>query len=180
MPKGYARENLDPKLLAHLYWIDGLSINKMSIHLSETVHQIRSDFKKYGIPILPVKTRNYDRQKIFCMFQGCSEVASSGRRCDAHHELHEKARVRKYYYEGPETIKGEGQWIIKGMVDKKSGTIKKLWDKTIGGSDADYLAAVLATQDNGCILAGNSKSGISGDKTDSASGNKNFNWDIWL
>lgn len=51
-------------------------------------------------------------------------------------------------------------WVIK-----YSATGKKQWDKTIGGSQADFLGALIQTADGGYLLAGESHSGISGDKT---------------
>jgi len=51
-------------------------------------------------------------------------------------------------------------WIVK--LDSQ-GT--KQWDKTFGGTDNDYLYAVVQTTDGGYILGGNSYSPISGDKT---------------
>ena len=46
----------------------------------------------------------------------------------------------------------------------------KLWDKTIGGSDSDNLSLLKQTSDGGYILAANSSSGISGDKTQASKG----------
>ncbi|MEO8149447.1 MAG: PKD domain-containing protein [Bacteroidia bacterium] len=62
-------------------------------------------------------------------------------------------------------------WILK--VDA-SGNI--LWEKRYGGSDGDFLAAVTPTTDGGYLLAGNSASGISGDKSQSSQGGS----DYWL
>ncbi len=50
------------------------------------------------------------------------------------------------------------------------------WDRTIGGSGEDILQKILQTPDGGYLLAGNSASGISGDKTVSSKGA----WDFWL
>jgi hypothetical protein len=44
------------------------------------------------------------------------------------------------------------------------------WDKTIGGSSADYLQALQQTSDGGYILGGQSQSGLSGDKTENSRG----------
>lgn len=50
------------------------------------------------------------------------------------------------------------------------------WQKTIGGSDTDYLISSCKSIDGGYILAGQSYSGISADKT-----TENFgSWDYWI
>ncbi|QNF32132.1 T9SS type A sorting domain-containing protein [Adhaeribacter swui] len=54
-------------------------------------------------------------------------------------------------------------WIVKLNAD---GT--KAWDKTFGGTQSDYLATVIQTQDGGYFLAGNSKSGMGADKSDAS------------
>ena len=51
-----------------------------------------------------------------------------------------------------------------------------LWQKTIGGSEGDYISAFEATTDGGYILGGFSTSNISGDKTE----NSNGGTDIWI
>ncbi|MDQ3290987.1 MAG: T9SS C-terminal target domain-containing protein, partial [Bacteroidota bacterium] len=62
--------------------------------------------------------------------------------------------------------KGFGDyWIIKTDVD---GT--KQWDKTFGGSLDEALVGILPTKDNGYVLGGISKSGITGDKTVASKG----------
>jgi len=62
-------------------------------------------------------------------------------------------------------------WVVKLQAD---GT--KIWDKTIGGTDEDYLASLQLTSDGGYILGGYSWSGISGDKTQPSKGSH----DYWL
>lgn len=62
-------------------------------------------------------------------------------------------------------------WVVK--LDS-AGNIE--WQNTIGGSDWDALNSVQQTEDGGYILGGESSSGISGDKTESCKGNK----DYWL
>ncbi|QNF32253.1 T9SS type A sorting domain-containing protein [Adhaeribacter swui] len=59
-------------------------------------------------------------------------------------------------------------WLVKLKADGS-----KLWDKTFGGDQADYLASFRQTQDGGYILAGSSGSGISGDKSEASKGGKN-------
>lgn len=51
-----------------------------------------------------------------------------------------------------------------------------LWQKTIGGSDADFIDAFEATTDGGYIIGGYSKSNISGEKTENSRGGT----DIWI
>ena len=62
-------------------------------------------------------------------------------------------------------------WILK--LDA-SGSIT--WQHTYGGSESDYGAKALQLLEGGYIVAGNSKSGISGDKTDASHGE----YDIWV
>jgi hypothetical protein len=56
---------------------------------------------------------------------------------------------------------GYDYWVVK--LDA-SGNL--LWQNTIGGSDYDYLYSVIQTTDEGYLLGGSSRSGISGDKTE--------------
>ncbi len=53
------------------------------------------------------------------------------------------------------------------------------WQETIGGADDDYLYSVRQTLDGGYILAGNSKSAVSGDKTEPAIGGGST-YDYWI
>ena len=53
---------------------------------------------------------------------------------------------------------------------KVDATGTKQWDKTLGGSSYDNLAALQQTKDGGYILGGSSNSGISGDKTEANKG----------
>ena len=50
------------------------------------------------------------------------------------------------------------------------------FDKTIGGSGYEFEATVSNTADSGLIIAGNSASNISGDKTENSRGD----YDIWV
>ncbi|GAB3518010.1 3-coathanger stack domain-containing protein [Emticicia fontis] len=52
-------------------------------------------------------------------------------------------------------------WVVK--IDANGN---KLWDKRYGGNNYDYLNDMIATEDGGFIMAGSSKSDISGDKTE--------------
>jgi len=62
-------------------------------------------------------------------------------------------------------------WIVK---ISKDGNF--LWDKTIGGSQNDFLKSAVLTNDGGFLLGGVSVSNISGDKSDNSYGNE----DYWL
>ncbi len=52
-------------------------------------------------------------------------------------------------------------WVIK--LDSTGNII---WQKTIGGSQDEFLSSLELTYDGGCIVAGNSKSPVSGNKTE--------------
>ncbi|WP_158267547.1 T9SS type A sorting domain-containing protein [Adhaeribacter arboris] len=58
-------------------------------------------------------------------------------------------------------------WIVK-----LDGSGKKEWDKTIGGTDDDYLTSLQQTSDGGYILGGYSYSKKSGDKSEDNKGRK--------
>jgi hypothetical protein len=62
-------------------------------------------------------------------------------------------------------------WVIK-----LDSSYNIEWQNTIGGNDTDTMEAVLETSDGGFILAGNSLSNISGDKTE----NSNGLYDMWV
>ncbi|PSR53955.1 hypothetical protein AHMF7605_10710 [Adhaeribacter arboris] len=59
----------------------------------------------------------------------------------------------------------EDYWLVKLKAD---GT--KEWDKTFGGNNSDRLTGLQQTKDGGYILAGNSQSDKSGDKTEVVTG----------
>jgi hypothetical protein len=65
----------------------------------------------------------------------------------------------------------EDYWIVK--IDS-IGNIQ--WQNTIGGTNEEELYSVGQTVDGGFLIAGASRSGISGDKTESNNGN----FDCWL
>lgn len=50
----------------------------------------------------------------------------------------------------------------------------KVWEKTYGGTSTDSLKSLVATSDGGYLLGGTSSSGISGDKTQSSRGGKDY------
>ncbi|MEP7168760.1 MAG: T9SS type A sorting domain-containing protein [Bacteroidota bacterium] len=69
-------------------------------------------------------------------------------------------------------------WIVK--IDSLGN---KQWDKDFGGSDLDYFSSLQQTADRGYILGGKSRSGISGDKTQSiwdTCSNCFFKGDFWI
>lgn len=75
---------------------------------------------------------------------------------------------------GDKTENSRGQhdyWVVKlnnlGIV---------VWDKTIGGSELDFLNDIFESDDGGYILVGDSESDVSGDKTQNVSGY----WDLWI
>jgi len=65
-------------------------------------------------------------------------------------------------------------WVLK--LDAEGN---KVWDKTIGGSSYERLAAVLPTKDGGYLLGGTSSSGISGDKSEVNKGREDY-WVVKL
>lgn len=67
--------------------------------------------------------------------------------------------------EKTENSKNGDYWIIK--LDNLG---KIQWDKTIGGDDFDLLYSLQQTSDGGYILGGNSRSNISGEKTENSKG----------
>jgi PKD repeat protein len=66
-------------------------------------------------------------------------------------------------------------WVVRLTA---SGTIQ--WQNTIGGSNNDYLQSIQQTTDDGYILGGYSRSGISGDKTEASQGFSDHYWVIKL
>jgi hypothetical protein len=60
-------------------------------------------------------------------------------------------------------------WIVK--IDANGN---KLWDKTFGGDNDDYLMTIIPTNDGNYILGGISRSGISGDKTQYCQGSDDY------
>lgn len=66
-------------------------------------------------------------------------------------------------------------WIVK--LDAKGN---RIWDKTFGGDDNDYLSSVQQTSDGGYILGGYSLSNLSGDKSQQNKGMASVNSDYWI
>ncbi|PSR55161.1 hypothetical protein AHMF7605_17430 [Adhaeribacter arboris] len=60
-------------------------------------------------------------------------------------------------------------WIVKS---DKNG--KKVWEKSYGGTQEDYLNRVIQTADGGYLLGGSSRSGKSGDKTEAGQGERDY------
>ena len=69
---------------------------------------------------------------------------------------------------------GRDYWVVKLNT---SGAIQ--WQNTIGGSANDNLRSIQQTSDGGYILGGYSGSGISGDKTETYQGGKDY-WVVKL
>ncbi len=67
----------------------------------------------------------------------------------------------------------EDYWIVK--IDPGGN---KQWDRTFGGNQDDQMTSLQPTSDGGCILAGTSYSGISGNKT--AVNRGNGRGDYWV
>ena len=83
--------------------------------------------------------------------------------------------VSKSDISGDKTENSRGNndfWVLK--LDS-SGNI--IWQKTIGGSEADVLASLVETDDGGYLLTGDSRSSISGDRTVEQSGPFG---DVWV
>ncbi len=55
-----------------------------------------------------------------------------------------------------------------------------LWQRTIGGSSEDNLTSTINTNDGGLLVAGNSSSNISGEKTTNAYDSSNIYLDYWV
>jgi hypothetical protein len=66
---------------------------------------------------------------------------------------------------------GDDYWVVR---TDSSGA--KLWEASFGGATNDTLRSLELTDDGGCILGGNSLSGISGNKTSPNYGGT----DIWI
>ena len=80
---------------------------------------------------------------------------------------------------GDKTVANKGEtdiWLLK--IDKNGN---KIWDKSFGGDDRDeYPYALSTTQDGNYIMACESISSRSGDKSDDLRGVKGNNKDIWV
>jgi len=68
----------------------------------------------------------------------------------------------------------EDYWVVKV---NSEGIVE--WDKTIGGNDRDWLNSIIQTSDGGYLLAGDSRSDISGNKTEDAIGSTDY-WIVKL
>ncbi len=66
-------------------------------------------------------------------------------------------------------------WVVKMDL---SGNI--LWDRTIGGIDADRASDGIRSQDGGFLILGNSASGVSGDKSEENWDPLGWSDDCWL
>ncbi|MEP7232535.1 MAG: hypothetical protein ABI691_19900 [Ginsengibacter sp.] len=103
------------------------------------------------------------------MFLGISKTNDSGLIITAF------SNSNKGFEKSEDSKGGMDIWVIK--TDKNGN---KMWDKTLGGNADDRQPwCVNQTLDGGYIIGAMSKSGISGDKTDSCRGNYDF-WVIKL
>lgn len=93
------------------------------------------------------------------MLGGSSYSASSGNKTGSNQGLCDVSFCSNDY------------WVVK--LDAAGN---KAWDKTLGGSTADFLTALQPTLDGGYILGGYSSSGSSGDKTQHSRGS----YDFWV
>lgn len=66
-------------------------------------------------------------------------------------------------------------WIVK-----LDATGNKEWDKTIGGTEDDYLYEIEATPDGGYLLGGRSRSNASADKSEDTRGDNWWDTDMWV
>ena len=66
---------------------------------------------------------------------------------------------------------GLDYWIVK--IDSDGN---KVWDKTYGGLDQESFPFIVSTNDGGYILAGDSDSGVGGNKTENSKGG----YDYWI
>jgi hypothetical protein len=66
-------------------------------------------------------------------------------------------------------------WVVR--VDSEG---RILWDKSFGGTNGDYLEAVIPMPAGGFLLAGQSNSGISGNKTSPRRDENFYSTDLWL
>ncbi|MET3129444.1 hypothetical protein ABID42_004568 [Arcicella rosea] len=60
-------------------------------------------------------------------------------------------------------------WIVKINANGS-----KVWDKTFGGDNEEYLSKILITADGGYLLGGHSSSGISGNKSETSKGASDY------
>ncbi len=80
-------------------------------------------------------------------------------------------------------ISGDKSEINKGMSDywivKLNSSGQKVWDKTIGGNLDDYGYSIITTSDGSIVVAGQSLSGISVDKSEASKGLSDY-WIVKL
>ncbi|RDC58788.1 T9SS type A sorting domain-containing protein [Adhaeribacter pallidiroseus] len=78
---------------------------------------------------------------------------------------------------GDKTEASRGEWDY--WIVKLDALGNKVWDKTLGGKDADYLKVVQQTPDGGYLVGGDSQSNKSGDKTENRRGSDDY-WVVKL
>jgi hypothetical protein len=61
-------------------------------------------------------------------------------------------------------------------IDPINKTPIKIWDKTLGGTEGEYITSIVATSDGGYVMLGTSNSNTSGDKTQESKGGQGDYW----
>ncbi|MER2996816.1 T9SS type A sorting domain-containing protein [Pontibacter populi] len=83
----------------------------------------------------------------------------------------------------PSGISGDKSEASRGGLDywivKLNTAGEKQWDHTFGGDDQEHLRDIIQTNDGGFMLAGDSRSGISGNKTNALKGETDY-WIVKL
>ncbi|QMU27540.1 T9SS type A sorting domain-containing protein [Adhaeribacter radiodurans] len=77
---------------------------------------------------------------------------------------------------GDKTENNKGDFSTDYWIVKLNTSGQQEWDKTLGGTESDFIVTVQQTSDRGFILGGYSGSGISGDKSQGVNGS----WDYWV
>ncbi len=119
-------------------------------------------FDYWIIKLNPDGTTAWDKTYIA---DGNSELLSLQQTRDGGYILGGKSDSGKGGDKSQDSRGGDDYWIIK--VNAR-GT--KEWDNTYGGNNYDELESILQTSDGGYILGGSSASGMSGDKSEKATG----------
>jgi CHU_C Type IX secretion signal domain len=73
--------------------------------------------------------------------------------------------------------------LVLVAVSLKGQSLRRQWDRTLGGTGLDNFHRLQPTADGGYIVGGSSDSGVSGDKTEPRRGNSspsNSNYDYWI
>ena len=79
---------------------------------------------------------------------------------------------------GDKTTAAQGNWDY--WLVKTDAAGNKIWDKTFGGTGDDELYSLCQTRDQGYLLGGFSRSGVSGDKTQNNRDSTGNTADYWI